>query len=64
MDGSKRKDIRVGGHVSVVLKHHQGSGELTEGIVERILTNSATHPHGIKVKLSSGQVGRVKQIHD
>ncbi|TVR92016.1 MAG: YwbE family protein [Spirochaetaceae bacterium] len=64
MDGSKRERVRIGGHVSVVLKHHQASGELTEGIVERILTNSATHPHGIKVKLGSGQVGRVKHIHD
>ncbi|MCA1754950.1 MAG: YwbE family protein [Spirochaeta sp.] len=64
MDGSKREDVRIGGHVSVVLKHHQASGELTEGIVERILTNSPSHPHGIKVKLSSGQVGRVKEIHD
>lgn len=63
-DGRKRENIRTGGHVSVVLKHDQGTGALTEGIVERILTNSAFHPHGIKVKLSSGQVGRVKVIHD
>jgi uncharacterized repeat protein (TIGR03833 family) len=48
----------------VVQKHDQRSGDLTEGIVERILTNSAFHPHGIKVKLSSGEVGRVKEIHD
>ncbi len=64
MDGSQRENIRSGQHVSVVLKHDQGTGALTEGIVERILTKSAFHPHGIKVKLSSGQVGRVKEIHD
>ena len=64
MDGQQRDSIRPGQHVSVVLKHHQSTGELTEGIVERILTKSAFHPHGIKVKLSSGQVGRVKEIHD
>ena len=62
--GQRRSDIRVGQHVSVVLKHDQSTGTLTEGIVERILTNSGTHPHGIKVKLVSGQVGRVKEIHD
>jgi uncharacterized repeat protein (TIGR03833 family) len=64
MDGRQRENIRPGQHVSVVQKHDQRSGELTEGIVERILTNSAFHPHGIKVKLSSGEVGRVKEIHD
>ena len=64
MDGSQREKIRPGQHVSVVLKHDQGTGTLTEGIVERILTKSAFHPHGIKVKLSSGQVGRVKEIHN
>jgi uncharacterized repeat protein (TIGR03833 family) len=64
MNGTRRENIRTGSHVSVVLKHDQASGTLTEGIVERILTKSPTHPHGIKVKLSSGQVGRVKIIHD
>ncbi len=64
MDGRRRDAIRPGQHVSIVLKHDQATGALTEGIVERILTNSAFHPHGIKVKLSSGQVGRVKEIHD
>ncbi len=64
MDGTKRANIRIGQQVAVVLKQDQATGTLTEGIVERILTNSATHPHGIKVKLSSGQVGRVKEIYD
>lgn len=64
MDGRKRDDIRPGQHVSIVQKHDQATGTLTEGIVERILTNSRNHPHGIKVKLSSGEVGRVKEIHD
>ncbi len=63
MNAPKRADIKVGQHVSVVMKQHQATGELTEGIVERILTNSATHPHGIKVRLVGGQVGRVKEIH-
>lgn len=64
MDGRKRDNIRPGQHVSIVQKHHQEAGALTEGIVERILTNSKQHPHGIKVKLSSGEVGRVKEIDD
>ncbi len=64
MDGTKRADIRIGQQVAVVLKQDQATGTLTEGIVERILTNSPTHPHGIKVKLSSGHVGRVKKIYD
>jgi len=64
MDPRNRENIRNGQHVSVVLKHDQATGTLTEGIVERILTNSSFHPHGIKVKLSSGQVGRVKEIHE
>ena len=64
MDGRKRDDIHPGQHVSIVQKHDQATGALTEGIVERILTNSRNHPHGIKVKLSSGEVGRVKEIHD
>ena len=64
MDGRQREAIQSGQHVSIVLKHHQSTGELTEGIVERILTKSAFHPHGIKVKLTTGQIGRVKEIHD
>ena len=64
MDGRQRREIRVGQHVSVVLKQDQETGILTDGIVERILTKSQAHPHGIKVKLVSGLVGRVKEIHD
>jgi uncharacterized repeat protein (TIGR03833 family) len=64
MAGEKRSEIRVGAHVAVVQKHHQATGERTEGIVERILTKSSSHPHGIKVKLSSGEVGRVKEVFD
>ncbi|MDG2193541.1 MAG: YwbE family protein [Polaribacter sp.] len=62
MDGTSRKNIQIGLNVAVVQKHHQRSGTLTEGIVQRILTNSATHPHGIKVLLKSGIVGRVKEV--
>ncbi|CAM2981631.1 MULTISPECIES: YwbE family protein [Salinicoccus] len=62
MDGTKRENIKPGVKVKVVQKHHQRSGELTEGTVARLLTNSATHPHGIKVKLEDGTVGRVKEI--
>ena len=62
MKGNSRKNIRVGSEVAVVQKHHQRTGELTEGTVGRILTNSANHPHGIKVQLTSGIVGRVKRI--
>ncbi|MBR9919931.1 MAG: YwbE family protein [Bacteroidetes bacterium] len=62
MDGTKRKNIQVGQVVRIVQKQHQSSGELTEGIVSRILTNASQHPHGIKVKLDSGEVGRVKEI--
>lgn len=61
-DGRNRKDIQIGGEVYVVQKHHQRSGELTNGIVKRILTKSANHPHGIKVQLESGEVGRVKSV--
>ncbi len=64
MDGRKRENIKPGQHVSIVLKRDQATGRLTDGIVERILTNSSHHPHGIKVKLVSGDVGRVKEIHD
>ena len=62
-DGTKRADIHAGLKVSIVLKQDQRSGRLTEGIVRDILTKSATHPHGIKVRLTSGLVGRVKIIH-
>ncbi len=62
MTGNNRNDIRVGATVEVVQKQDQRSGRLTEGIVKRILTKSAFHPHGIKVELESGTVGRVKKI--
>ena len=62
MDCKNRSDIKEGMQVSIVVKHHQDSGELTEGIVQKILTKSAFHPHGIKVRLTSGEVGRVKII--
>jgi len=62
MDGRKRADINRGARVQVVQKQDQRSGKLTEGTVDEILTNSATHPHGIKVRLLSGAVGRVKVI--
>ena len=62
--GQKRKDIKIGRNVMVVQKQDQRTGKLTQGIVQRILTKSATHPHGIKVRLESGIVGRVKQILD
>ena len=61
--GTTRADIHVGLKVSIVLKQDQRSGKLTEGIVRDILTKSATHPHGIKVRLENGLVGRVKFIH-
>ena len=62
MDGKKRSNIRAGLHVSIVLKKDQRTGKRTEGIVKDILTNSPTHPHGIKVRLTSGDVGRVQEI--
>ncbi|HSQ34034.1 MAG TPA: YwbE family protein [Peptostreptococcaceae bacterium] len=62
MDGTRRKDIKPGIRVKVVQKQDQRTGKLTEGIVKRILTNSDTHHHGIKVMLESGIVGRVKEI--
>jgi len=62
MDGKKREDIRPGSRVRVVQKQDQRTGKLTEGIVRDILTGSANHPHGIKVRLSDGVVGRVKEI--
>lgn len=62
MDGKKRFDIKQGLKVNIVLKQDQRSGKLTSGIVKDILTNSPTHPHGIKVRLQDGQVGRVQEI--
>jgi len=64
MDGKKRSNIKPGIRVSIVLKQDQRSGNLTDGVVKDILTNSATHPHGIKVRLESGAVGRVQKIHE
>lgn len=64
MPGTFRKNIKIGLLVNVVQKHHQRSGELTEGFVKRILTKSPQHPHGIKVMLDDGTVGRVKEIID
>ena len=63
MDGTKRANVKIGASVSIVLKQDQRSGTLTEGVVEKLLTNSPNHPHGIKVRLEDGQVGRVKEIH-
>ena len=62
MDGKNRNNIKIGMEVFVVEKHNQRSGNLTEGVVSRILTNSKNHPHGIKVMLEDGTVGRVKEI--
>jgi uncharacterized repeat protein (TIGR03833 family) len=62
MDGRKQSDIRPGIKVDIVLKKDQRTGHLTRGTVKDILTKSATHPHGIKVRLTDGQVGRVKKI--
>ncbi len=62
MDGNQRSSIRPGLEVEIVLKADQRTGKLTRGIVKDILTNSPTHPHGIKVRLTDGQVGRVQKI--
>ena len=62
MDGRARSQIKPGMKVRVVEKQNQRTGQLTEGIVQRILTKSPTHPHGIKVMLDNGIVGRVKEI--
>jgi len=62
MDGTRRSDIKPGIKVSIVLKKDQRSGNLTQGIVQDILTNSPNHHHGIKVRLESGDIGRVKEI--
>lgn len=62
MNGTNRVDIKSGLKVLIVLKKDQRSGKLTEGIVKDILTKSPTHPHGIKVRLEGGEIGRVKKI--
>ncbi len=62
MNGTNRGDMKPGVKVLIVLKKDQRSGKLTEGIVKDILTKSPTHPHGIKVRLESGEIGRVKKI--
>lgn len=62
MEGTSRAELRLGVRVAIVLKRDQHNGKLTEGIVQDVLTSSAYHPHGIKVRLQSGQVGRVKRI--
>lgn len=62
MNAKNRANIKIGSKVNIVLKEDQRSGKLTTGTVQNILTNSPTHPHGIKVRLSSGEVGRVQEI--
>jgi len=62
LSGSLRKNIQIGSFVEVVQKNDQRSGKLTEGYVKRILTSSPNHPHGIKVMLDTGEVGRVKSV--
>jgi uncharacterized repeat protein (TIGR03833 family) len=62
VNGTVRASIRPGQRVRIVLKEDQPTGKLTEGVVRDILTHSPTHPHGIKVRLESGEVGRVKEI--
>jgi uncharacterized repeat protein (TIGR03833 family) len=62
MNGTKRIDVKIGSLVKIVMKEDQRTGELTEGIVKDILTKSPKHPHGIKVRLETGEIGRVKEI--
>ena len=62
MDGRERKDVRPGLTVDIVLKQDQRTGRLTRGVVKDVLTKSPSHPHGIKVRLETGEVGRVKEI--
>ncbi len=62
MNGKNRSDIKIGQEVDIVLKQDQRTGKRTRGIVKDILTNSGTHPHGIKVRLQDQQVGRVQEI--
>lgn len=62
MNGTRRKNVKPGTPVLIVMKKDQRSGKLTQGIVKDILTKSSSHPHGIKVRLESGEIGRVKEI--
>ncbi len=62
LDGKSRQHIKIGQRVAIVKKLDQRSGKLTEGVVKRLLTNAPNHPHGIKIQLQSGEVGRVKNI--
>ncbi len=62
MDASERKDVRPGLTVDIVLKQDQSTGGLTRGVVKDVLTKSSYHPHGIKVRLETGEVGRVKEV--
>lgn len=62
MSENNRNNVHIGAEVKIVLKKDQRTGKLTEGVVEKLLTSSPTHPHGIKVRLESGEVGRVKEI--
>lgn len=62
MNGQNRKDVTVGARVNIVLKADQRTGKLTEGVVAKLLTKSSFHPHGIKVMLENGQVGRVQEV--
>ncbi len=64
LDGRNRQDIRPGLEVSIVLKQDQRTGKLTRGTVKDILTKSVSHPHGIKVRLVDGQIGRVQKIEE
>jgi len=64
MPHRKLENISIGAEVEIVQKHHQRTGELTDGTVKRILTKSSFHPHGIKVMLHSGEVGRVQSIFE
>jgi uncharacterized repeat protein (TIGR03833 family) len=64
MQGTKRSNIKIGLEVDIVMKQDQRTGELTNGFVKRILTKSPNHPHGIKVMLETGEVGRVKEIYE
>ncbi|MGE7666968.1 YwbE family protein [Ureibacillus composti] len=63
MNGQNRSNVKPGVEVDIVLKQDQKTGKLTHGIVKDLLTKSATHPHGIKVRLTDGQIGRVKEIY-
>ncbi|PZX53915.1 putative repeat protein (TIGR03833 family) [Algoriphagus ratkowskyi] len=62
LTGTIRKNIQIDSEVTIIQKHHQRTGELTEGFVKKILTSSPTHPHGIKVMLDTGEVGRVVDV--